>query len=179
MGTVRYRLRVGDALAYRLYHYTHNPLIPLMVLAFLFNALILLLYGRQKTPGFYACFVPFLYVTVISPIRIMLRYWQRRKAPDATIQWTPNHVIASDADALARSEVRWEAILKAAITGRHVFLYISPRRAWSPRTAWVIPKRAFPDEREWQSFVLASRVGVLRGRTRQREPQHAEHRSRA
>ena len=69
-----------------------------------------------------------------------------------------DHALTLDDDTFAletpfhRTEHRWLAVQKLARTRRHLFIYLSQH------SALVIPRRAFKDRDEWDSFYESCRT---------------------
>ena len=84
-----------------------------------------------------------------------LSHWRTKKRFPVTVQLTAEGVETSTA--VHRSQLRWAAFDAVVVTRRRLFLFLTRR------SALIVPRRAFPADPEWQSFVKACQDGVARG----------------
>lgn len=153
------RITVGDELALWLYLKTSTPW-PLIV-----NLLVALLIAAALA----ACSVPVLlsgllacgfnlWVEGVLLSRLLIRRWGPSKDRYSTflLQMAAEGTIVTNG--VARVEQRWGAFKALHVARERLYLFLGKG------TAYVIPRRLFSDDDEWQSFVTAVREGFDRGK---------------
>lgn len=151
-GPAPYRLEYSDLLALNVYLFTHSLRAAVVFVLMTFAVPAVLAYNFFHTLGYAV-----LWSVLFMPLLIVMGPLQRSKS-DMTVKLTADGL--ESATALARSQWRWAAFHEAAVTKKRLFLFLKMRR----NVAVAVPRRAFPGDAEWQSFVAACEDGIARAK---------------
>ena len=153
--TVRYKITFRDLLAFCFYHYLRSPIlvatygIGLVFISFVVFQML------PKDGSAIANTITFLVIDFIAlallagiaATSIVLSMISRRNKTfltDCTMTLGENGFISETP--YARSEQKWAIVQKLARNNNYIFLYVAQYMAH------VIPRRAFRDDAEWNSF---------------------------
>jgi hypothetical protein len=154
-----YRNTFRDRLAFAAYHLPRNPLFLLMTIGFFlfvtFESLVPALRESSANQPVIVRGIAFIFVELLLAL-IIVAFWavitvlsmiSRKNKPmfcEKTITLGDDGYVAESQ--YGKSETRWTMVQKLARTRRYIFIYLSQDNAV------VIPRRAFENSTQWDTF---------------------------
>ena len=161
---VQYKIKFRDLLAFCFYHYSRSPFVIGIYGIILFLISIQIVQALPNNVNlipkailfFVTEMIAFIVIAALLTILMIFSLVSRRNKTlltehELTIQDNTFSVETK----YERAEHRWFAVQKLARTRRHLFIYVSQR------SAHVIPRRAFKDRDEWNSFCESFKKETL------------------
>ena len=153
--TIRYENTFRDMMAFCFYHYPRTPMVIGVYgvgFALVSLALIQALPGNASlvvkiTTFLIMDLIAFLVIAGFCAVLVVLSMVSRRNKTlltDHTITLEDGSFV--EETAYNNTDHKWTGVQKLARTRRHIFIYVSQH------AAHVIPRRAFRDDTEWDSF---------------------------
>ncbi len=153
--SIRYENTFADIMAFCFYHYSRSPFV--LAANGIFLALFLIVVVMVLPPEvsllakvftvLVAAVILFLLLAGLLAISIVLSMISRRNKTLLTEHTiTLNEDLYIEETAYNRTEHKWAGVQKLARTKTHLFIYVAQYMAH------VVPRRAFRDSAEWDSF---------------------------
>jgi len=151
--TITYTNTRRDLLAFQLYHQWRSPLLPLVNGACLVFMGCLFLRATQDIPIapriaatvlFLLVLLPMLLAVQLALLTLNLLLRKAGVSAPETVTLSDSGVRIKTATSL--QDHQWAGIKKLRRTRRHLFIYLAPS------IACVVPRRAFANAAEWESF---------------------------
>jgi YcxB-like protein len=153
--TIRYKNTFRDIMAFCFYHYPRSPMVIVTyAIGFAFLSLMIA-QTLPQTRSFLVKLITFLIMELIAfifiagifSVSVVLSMISRRNKTlfaDRTVTLTEDFI--AQESVFTTSESKWSVVQKLARIRRYIFIYVSQH------ASYVIPRRAFRDDAEWDSF---------------------------